>query len=65
MTNLTPEQEDLMGDLQYHEMKVRKSFQEEHEKYLKALDDRESKGQKPISFDDYLWSKAEKEVKRV
>jgi len=65
MTNLTPEQEDYIGDLQYHNMKVRKGFQEEHEKYLKALDDREKRNLKPISFDDYLWSQAEKEVKRV
>jgi len=63
MVDLTPEQEDYIGDLQYHEMKVRKDFQEEHARYLKALDDRKSKGQKPISFDDYLWSQAEKEVK--
>jgi len=44
--------------------KVRKDFEEVYQEYLKVLDDREKEGRKPISFDDYLWSKAEKAVEK-
>ena len=127
MKELTPEQEDYIGDLQYHEKKVRKNEKETMDKvydwweslteqkqfdimlnwyptevhkdtnidkmfgdmdhkyqteiylgnqpadkrllkvqepwrgayadYLKLLDEREKKGMKPISFDDFLWIK--------
>jgi len=61
MEKLTPEQENYIGDLQYHERKVRKEFQKEHEEYIEVLNDRGKEGRKPISFDDYLWKQAEKQ----
>ena len=47
--------------------KVRKEFKEAYQGYLKVLNDREKKGEKPISFDDYLWNVAEnsKQYKRI
>jgi len=48
-------------------IKVKKEFEETYKGYLKVLDEREKRGQKPISFDDYLWNVAEnsKQYKRI
>ena len=46
-------------------MNVRSEYWEEYADYLKVLDDREKKGLKPISFDDFLWGIVEKSQLRI
>lgn len=41
-------------------MQVREEYKEAYERYLNELDNREKRGLKPISFDDYLWEEAYK-----
>ena len=61
MVKLTSKQ--MIGD--NHEKKVRKDFEKEYKEYLKLLNNREESGLKPISFDDYLWDRAEKKEHKM
>jgi hypothetical protein len=44
-------------------LNVQPEYRGTYADYLKELDDRETKGERLISFDDFLWNKAEKRSK--